>query len=176
MYGFRPGSSRGQSHPPSKPEQTKSSSSNSNEQTRNNTIMIELTFNKPRNTLLNISSTSRIAISTDATNLFEQNPSALDGILLVAESGKTGLVLEQIRPFQETSYLTKEGDGLLIELLRIANVGKDDGVEGEVLSLAFFELGLVLRCALGNETTHSVLGCFDVRVDVVERERLRHLG
>ena len=45
--------------------------------------------------------------------------------------GQGGWVLEEGRIFEQRQDLAEEGQGFLVELLRIADVGADHGVEGE---------------------------------------------
>ena len=62
--------------------------------------------------------------------------------------------------------MAEEGEGFLVELLRVADVGADDGVEGEVGAGALSQLGPVLFALDRELAAHGVLGVDDVLVDV----------
>lgn len=64
---------------------------------------------------------------------FGQKPfGAVDDVWGVIEGGlQGGFVGEKCGVLEDGKDLTEEGDGFLIELLRVADVGGDDGVEGE---------------------------------------------
>jgi hypothetical protein len=82
-------------------------------------------------------------------------------------------MLQQLRVLHQTEHLAEEGNGLLVELLRVADVGCDDSVEGQVLALAFGQSSLELLRADSEFATDSIFGLFDVRVDVVDVQALR---
>jgi hypothetical protein len=63
--------------------------------------------------------------------------------------------------------LTKESDGLLVELLRVADVGGYHFLEWEVFAFAFGKLGSVFLCPYGNFAADGVFGGFHMRIDVV---------
>lgn len=79
-------------------------------------------------------------------------------------------MLEQQRVLEQTENLAEEGDGLLVELLGVTNVGADDLVEGKVLGVALSDLGAVLLRLDGQLAADGVLGLDDVRVDVLDGE------
>src|SRR3569833_595007 len=62
--------------------------------------------------------------------------------------------------------MAEEGQGPLVELRRVANVGRDDLLEGKVGS-SLVQLGPELLRLDGELAADSVLGCLDMRVDVV---------
>lgn len=94
----------------------------------------------------------------------------LDDIGLVAEGAEEHvLVLQQFGVLEQREHLAEEGDGLLVQLLGVPDVGGDDLVEGQVLvaggQLGAEELGLD-----GQLAPHGVLGGHDILVDVVDVE------
>ena len=84
---------------------------------------------------------------------------AVDDVGGVVEGGlEGGFVGEEGRVLEDGEDLAEEGDGLLVELLRVADVGGDDGVEGEGLVgvgrrsgrvVGGFQLGAVGFCSSG---------------------------
>jgi hypothetical protein len=118
--------------------------------------------------------TLRLRVCADRLDILEQGPGTLDNILLVAQALlQNVLVLQQLRVLHQTEHLAEESDGLLVELLRVANVGSDNIVEGQVLALALGQSGLELLRANGKFATDSIFCLLDVRVDVVDVQALR---
>ena len=129
------------------------------------------------NVLCNALSDARCALAltvcAHAIHLFQQLLRPRNDIFLVSQAlDQYVLVLQQSRILQQTRHLPEEGDGFLVELLRVANVGGDDGVERQVLALALSQLCAVLLRLDGELSTDGVLGGADVRVDVVQVENL----
>jgi hypothetical protein len=117
--------------------------------------------------------TLRLRVCADRLDVLEQGPGALNDILLVAQALlQNVLVLQQLRVLHQTEDLAEEGDGLLVELLRVADVGCDDSVEGQVLALALGQSSLELLRANGEFATDGIFCLFDVRVDVVDVQAL----
>ena len=115
-----------------------------------------------------------LAVCAHALDLLEQLLGARNDVGVVSQAvGEHILVLEQARVLEQTGDLAEEGDGLLVELLGVANVGSDDSVERQVLALALCERGLELLGSNGKLATDGVLGLLDVRVDVVDVQALR---
>lgn len=81
-------------------------------------------------------------------------------------------MLEQRGVFEETGNLAEEGDGFLVELLGVANVCGNDGVKGQVVTLALGQLCAVLLRLDSQLATDGILGGLDVRVDVANVQRL----
>jgi len=52
-------------------------------------------------------------------------------------------------------------------LLRVSDVGRYDLLERQAVEVAFGDLGAVLLRLDGQLAAHGILGCLDVRVDVV---------
>lgn len=77
------------------------------------------------------------------------------------------LLLEQLGVLDQRQDLAKEGDGLLVELLGIADICRDDMVEGQI-SVTLGQLGPELFRLDGELTTDSVLRRADIGVDVVD--------
>lgn len=118
------------------------------------------------------------AVGSDRADLGEEPLSALQHVRLVAELVQEDvLVLEEDGVLDEAEDLAEEGDGLLVELLGVANVGRDDLLEGEA-RLSPGQLGAELLRLDGKLTPYGVLGRLDMGVDVVvvelSRRRLRH--
>jgi len=73
----------------------------------------------------------RLRVRADALDVFEQLLRALDHVLFIPQRpGQDVFVLKQLRVFEDGGDLAEECDGLLVELLRVADVGGDDRVEG----------------------------------------------
>lgn len=110
------------------------------------------------------------AVSSYGADMLEEPLGALNDISLVAEVvDEDILLLKKQRVLEETEDLTEEGDGLLVELLGVADVGRDDLVEGKAGG-STEQAGTELLGLDGKLATHSVLGRSDVRVDVVNVE------
>ena len=110
------------------------------------------------------------AVGSDRADLGEEPLSALQHVRLVAELVQEDvLVLEEDGVLDEAEYLAEEGDGLLVELLGVADVCRDDLVKGQAGS-ALPEEGPVLLRLHGQLATHGVLGSADMGVDVVDVE------
>lgn len=111
------------------------------------------------------------AVGANAADILQQPPGPLNDIGLVSQVvDEHVLLLQELGVLEETGYLAEEGKGLLVELLGVADVGGDDLVEGQVVSLAAGDLGAVLLRLDGQLATDGVLGLLDVGVDVVGSE------
>lgn len=118
-----------------------------------------------------------LTVCAYAANILKQLPRPVDNVLLVAQSVLQHLLmLQQQRVLYDTGDLAEEGNGLLVELLRVADVGGNDCVEGEVALVALCQTGTILLALDCELTAHGVLGRFDVRVDVVNGESLHFVG
>jgi len=118
--------------------------------------------------------TLRLRVCADRLDILEQGPGTLNDILLVAQALlQYVFVLQQLRVLHQTEHLAEEGDGLLVELLRVADVGGDDIVEGQVLALALGQSSLVLLGTDGEFATDGILCLLDIGVDVVDVQALR---
>lgn len=82
--------------------------------------------------------------------------------------GEGFLVLEKYRVLEKTGDLAEEGDGLLVELLRVANVCRNNLFEGEIAGIALCDLGSVFLGLDSKFTTNGVLGSDDSLVDVLQ--------
>lgn len=78
-------------------------------------------------------------------------------------------MLEEEGVLDEAQDLAEECDGLLVELLGIADVGRDDLLKGKAGESLMEESPVLLRLH-SQLATHGVLGGADVRVDVVDVE------
>lgn len=76
-------------------------------------------------------------------------------------------MLQKQGVLEQTQDLSKEGDGLLVELLGVADVCGDDLLEWEI-GVAPGKLGTIFLRLDGELATDGVLGLPDVRVDVVD--------
>lgn len=129
-----------------------------------------LTLEEVGNVLADSRGTVAGAISSYGADMLEEPLGALNNISLVAEVvDEDILLLEEKRVLEETEDLAEEGDGLLVKLLGVADVGRDDLVEGEVGG-STEQAGTELLGLDGKLATHSVLSRSDVRVDVVDGE------
>lgn len=81
-------------------------------------------------------------------------------------------MLQKVRVLEQTQDLAEEGDRLLVELLRIADVGTYNLLEGQGL-VALSNPGAVLLGLDSKLAADGVLGLDDVRVDVSE-SKSRH--
>ena len=120
------------------------------------------------NTLADDGGTLAVTVGADALNVGQKSLCAVENILLVPEGCAEGVgVLQQLRVLEKTEDLTEEGDGLLVQLLRVSDVGEDDAVEGQRL-VSLGESHAVLLGLDGQLTTDGILGLLDLRVDVVD--------
>lgn len=109
-------------------------------------------------------------VSSYGADILEEPLGALNDISLVAEVvDEDVLMLEKQRVLEETEDLAEKGDGLLVKLLGVADVGRDDLAEGDVGG-STEKGGPELLGLDGKLTAHSVLGRSDVRVYVVNVE------
>lgn len=128
------------------------------------------TFNKSGNALLDSRSTVAGTVSTDRTNTGEQLLCALNDVGLVAEAvDQDILLLEEQWVLENGENLAEKGEGLLVELLGVANVGTDDLVKRQRL-VALGEEGTELLRLDGELAADSVLGVADTLVDGVDGE------
>lgn len=108
--------------------------------------------------------------------MLEQPLGTLNNVRLVAQAvDQDILLLKELRVLQQTEDLAEEGDGLLVQLLGVANVGRDDLVKGQAGG-ALAQLGTQLVRLDGELATDGVFGRADVRVDVVDVEPAHFRG
>jgi hypothetical protein len=89
-------------------------------------------------------SSLRLAVCAYTLDFLQQLLRARNHVRLVAQAvDEDILVLQQARVLQQTCDLSEECDWLLVELLRVANVGSNDCVERKVLALALCQLRAV---------------------------------
>lgn len=135
----------------------------------------EPTFEELGNALLDGGHARAGAVGAHGADLLEQPLGALNDVGLVAEAvDQDILILEQLRVLEQAADLAEEGDGLLVELLRVADVCRDDLLEGEAV-VALAQARAELLRLDGELAAHRVLGPPDVGVDVVDGES-RHGG
>ena len=129
----------------------------------------ELTLNELGDALADGGDTSAGAVGTDRANLAQEPLGALNDIGLVAEVlDESLLALEELGVLEDTGDLAEEGQGLLVELLRVSDVGRDDMLKGEVGGVASGDLCSVLLGLDSELTADGVLGSNNVLVDVVD--------
>lgn len=129
-----------------------------------------LTLEELGNALFDNRNTVAGAVGPDRANMAQKPPGALDDIRLIAEAVDEHILLvQQLGVLEDTEDLAEEGDGLLVQLLGVADVGRDDLGKGEVAG-AVCELGAVLLGLDGELAADGVLGGPDVGVDVVDAE------
>jgi hypothetical protein len=127
-----------------------------------------LTLNKLGDAIADSGNTSAGTVSTDRADLAQEELGTFDDIGLVAKVlGKSLLVLKQQRVFKKTGDLSEEGDGLLIELLGVADVCGNDLFERKIVGIALCDLGSVFLGLDGKFTTDGVLGSDDALVNVL---------
>lgn len=126
-----------------------------------------LTLEKGGDALLDGRNAVAGTVGADGAHLLQQPLGAVDDIGLVAEvADEQTLVLEQLRVLEQAADLAKEGDGLLVQLLGVANVGRDDVLEGQA-AVAFGQARAKLLGLDGQLAADGVLGPPDVGVDGV---------
>ena len=129
----------------------------------------KLTLKELGNAIADGRNTSAGAVGTDRADLAHEELGTLDNIGLVSEAvDEDILVLEKSGVLEETEDLSEEGDGLLVELLGVANVGRDDLRKGKAFGLALGDLSSVDLRLDGKLATDGVLGSDDVLVDVID--------
>lgn len=135
-----------------------------------------LTLEELGNALLDSVHTAAGAVGTNRAALLEQPLGTLNDVGLVAKAvDQDILLLEQIGVLKQTEHLAEEGDGLLVQLLGVANVGGDNLVEGQA-GVALVQAGTQLLRLDGELTADSIFSCADVRVDVVDVEAAHFRG
>ena len=133
-------------------------------------------FDEPSNTLPDNRCTLTMTVGTNTVHILQESLGTLNDILLVAKGCLEGLgVLQQQRVLHQTQHLTEEGDGLLVQLLRVANVRKDHTVKGQRL-VSLCELHTQFLGLDGQLTTHGILGFPHVGVDVVQVQGTARMG
>lgn len=114
-----------------------------------------------------------LAVCAHALDLLEQLLCACDDVRLVAQAVDEDIfVLEQVGVLEQTGDLAEKGNGLLVQLLGVANVGCNDGVERQVFALTLCQLRAVRLRLYGQLAAHRILGRAHMRVDVVQVEDL----
>lgn len=128
------------------------------------------TLEELSNALLDGGNTGACAVGTDTANIFQEESRALQHIGLVSQAAQQDLlVLQELRMLEKTQDLAEEGDGLLVELLRVADIGADDLGERQA------GIALSKGCAVflrldGQLATHSILGLDDLGLDVPDMQ------
>ena len=84
------------------------------------------------------------------------------------------LVVEQHGVLEKTGDLSEKGNRLLVELLRVANVGRNDLVERKVAGIALCDLGPVLLGLDSKFTSDGILSGDNPLVDIFGSQS--HLG
>ena len=127
-----------------------------------------LTLQELGNALLNGGHAAAGTVGADGANMLEQRLCAGNDVGLVAQAvDEDILLLEKLGVLQQAEDLAEEGDGLLVELLRVANVGVDDLAERQ-RGVAVGQCSLVLLRPDGKLAAHSVLGRPHAGVDRVD--------
>ncbi|KAI5295498.1 hypothetical protein KEM55_006177, partial [Ascosphaera atra] len=110
-----------------------------------------------------------LAVGAYALGVDQETAGALEDVGLVVAAGDEVVAQgEEGGVLEEGEDLPEEGDGLLVELLGVADVGEDDAVEGEGGGggAAFgLEEDAVLFGARGEGAADGVFGAHDVGVD-----------
>ena len=128
------------------------------------------------NTLPDNGCSLTMTVGAHTVNILQESLGTLNDILLVAKGCLEGLgVFQQQRVLDQTQHLTEEGDGLLVQLLRVANVRKDHTVKGQRL-VSLCELHTQFLGLDGQLTTHGILGFPHVGVDVVQVQGTARMG
>ncbi|KAK1251925.1 hypothetical protein MKX07_007404 [Trichoderma sp. CBMAI-0711] len=137
---------------------------------------VVLTLEELGNALLDGIDAAAGAVGTHGAAVLEQELGSLNDVRLVAQAVDQHILLvEQLRVLQQAQDLAEEGDGLLVQLLRVANVGRDDMVKGQA-GVALAQLGAQLFRLDGQLAADGVFGGTDVRVDVVDVEPAHFVG
>jgi hypothetical protein len=137
---------------------------------------MELTLEEVGNALADGRDAVAGTVGADRTDHTKQLLGPLQHVRLIAQVVYQHIaLLEQRRVLEEAKDLAEEGDGLLVELLGVADVGRDDLLEGQV-GRAICQRGPVFLRLDGQLTAHGVLGLPDVRVDVVDVEPTARVG
>lgn len=130
----------------------------------------KITLNKLGNALLDGGHTGTGTVGADGADALEQELGALNDVGLVAQRVDEGLlVVEQARVLEDAEDLAEKGNGLLVELLGVANVGIDDLVKRQRL-VALVEAGAEGLGLEGELAADGVLGVDDALVDLVDAD------
>ncbi|RUP25383.1 hypothetical protein BC936DRAFT_138843, partial [Jimgerdemannia flammicorona] len=96
-------------------------------------------FNEASNILTDVRDALRMRVCANAANVVQEELCALDRVRWVElEQELAVLWRKEIWVVDQRGYLTEKGDGLLIELLRVADVAINDSLEGEGVALGQF--------------------------------------
>jgi hypothetical protein len=134
------------------------------------------TFNEPCNTVFDTYYTSTGTVRTNRANRLQQPPRPLDNIALVSQLVQQDiLMLQQRWVLKQTQNLPKECYRLLIQLLGVSNIRRNNFVEGKVSS-AFCKLGSVFLRSNSKLSSHGIFGFLDVGVYVVNVQAAKICG
>lgn len=104
-------------------------------------VRIVLTLEKVGDALADGRDTVACAVGANGADLLQQPFGSLNDIVLVSKGLlQSLLILQEQRVLDQTQDLAEECDGLLVQLLRVADVGRDDLGKGQA-GLAAAELG-----------------------------------
>jgi hypothetical protein len=136
--------------------------------------MIVRTLNEFSYTLSDTQSTRTVAVSSNTVHLLQQLLGSCNCIRFVAKSFNGLLLFQKWWIFQQTRHLSEKGDWLLVKLLWIANVCKDNLVKRQVFTLSLCNLRAIYLCTLRNQTAHGILSLLDMWIDSIESENFGH--
>lgn len=136
----------------------------------------EHTLNKPRNTILDSSCTRTSTVGTDRTNCLQKPFCPSNNVALVSKLVQQNvLLLQQWWVFQQAQDLSEKCDWLLVELLWVSNVGRNDLGERKI-GIALCQLGSVLLGSNSEFSSHSIFCLLNVGVDVVDVQAAKTSG
>ena len=115
------------------------------------------------NILAHLGHTSSVRVGTRTTGVGSQQ---LLGSLESVGVEHLGMLIRNLGPRGDAQHLTQEGDGLLLDSLRVTDVAVQQRVEGELLAL--LHLVVDLNGTNHNLSTDSIISSANLLVDVVD--------
>ena len=115
------------------------------------------------NILAHLGHTSSVRVGTRTTGVGSQQ---LLGSLESVGVEHLGMLIRNLGPRGDAQHLTQEGDGLLLDGLRVTDVAVQQRVEGELLAL--LHLVVDLNGTNHNLSTDSIISSANLLVDVVD--------
>jgi len=125
-------------------------------------------LNKLGNRLSDSRNTLGMRVSADGSNFINKKLGTLNRVLL-EEEFRIG-VLKKVGVLNQSQDLSVKGDGVLVKLLGVANVGVDDLLKGKGTGVSLKLLAELLS-AEGESAADGVLGVNYVLVKLVDSER-----
>lgn len=126
------------------------------------------TLNELGNTLLDSWSSRTSTVCTNRADSLQQPSRPLNNIRLVSQLVQQDiLLLQKWGIFHQAQHLSEERNGLLIQLLRVSNIGRNNLIERQTLR-SLRQLRSILLRPHRQLSSNRVLRLLDMRVDIID--------